>query len=118
MPPATWIAHHRPADGELVGYLSPEDSGYLPRTVFGYPLGPVAARHEAVRTLEARGLSCLAEGWTLLDEAGDDLRVQILSASPERVVVVDAPYGYYEAGSPRFVLPVPTDRLIPGSPRC
>jgi len=115
--PATWIAHHRPGDDELVGYLCPEDSGYRPRTVFGYPLGPVAARADAARTLETRGLACLAEGWTLLDEDGDDLRVQILSASPERVVVVEAPYGYYEAGSPRFVLPVPTDRLIPGSPR-
>ncbi len=117
MLPSTWIAHYRPGDGELVGYLSPEDSGYLPRTVFGYPLGPAAERADAVHTLETRGLACLAERWTLLDEDGADLRVQILSASPERVVVVDAPYGYYEAGSPRFVLPVPTDRLIPGSPR-
>jgi len=115
--PPTWIAHHRPADDELVGYLSPEDAGYRPRTVFGYPLTPAADRAEAVRTLETRGLACLAEGWTLLDEDGEDLRVQILSASPERVVVVDAPYGYYEASSPRFVLPVPTDRLIPGLPR-
>ena len=117
MLPATWIAHHRPSDGELVGYLCPEESGYRPRTVFGYPLSPVAERVEAVRTLETRGLASLAEGWTLLDEDGDDLRVQILTASPERVVVVEAPYGYYEAGSPRFVLPVPTDRLIPASRR-
>ena len=117
MLPHTWVAHHRPGDSELVGYLSPEDSGYRPRTVFGYPLSPVAERAEAVRTLETRGLASLDEEWTLLAEDGDDLRVQILSASPERVVVVEAPYGYYEAASPRFVLPVPTDRLIPASRR-
>jgi len=115
--PPTWIAHHRPSDGELVGYLCPEESGYRPRTVFGYPLSPVAERAEAAHTLETRGLASLAEGWTLLDEDGDDLRVQILTVSPERVVVVEAPYGYYEAGSPRFVLPVPTERLIPASRR-
>lgn len=90
------VACHR-EDGELVGFLAPAEDGWVPTTVFGYPLGEATDRDSAEDLLLATGLSVLADRWSLRD--GDTwLDALILEARPDAVTVsiVDAnvePYG-------------------------
>lgn len=104
------VACHRD-DGELVGFLTPVDGGWVPTTVFGYPLGEAADRDSAEDLLLAVGLSVLADRWSLFD--GDVwLDAMILEARPDEVTVaiVDAnvePYGQRRT----LRAPVGTDRL-------
>ena len=57
-------------DGEVVGRLVPTAGGWQAETSFGAPLGEITSREEALGTLHATGLSCLAEPWwvSTLDE--------------------------------------------------
>ncbi|MGY4719855.1 hypothetical protein [Naumannella huperziae] len=117
MIPPDWIAHHRADDDELLGYLRPEDDGFVPVTVFGHPLGERGDRDGAAEALDSRGLSYLAEPWLLRAADGSERRVAIIEASPERVVVSGADYAFALAvganvGEP-IELAVPTDRLRP-----
>ena len=80
--------------------------GTTPLSLLGLPLASSREQAEAVRVLEARGLACLAEPWWL--HSGDHaVEVRILEASPDRVHVVEAPFGFYGPGSPRHTLETP-----------
>jgi hypothetical protein len=63
--PTDWTAVHRPADGEHVGYLSPDGAPglVLPRLLTGAPAGPSSAPHRAGELLTARGLEMLDRRW-------------------------------------------------------
>ena len=89
-----WTAYRRPEDGELLGYLAERPDGTVPLTLFGVALGAPGLRAEAEQVLRDRGLASLAEPWALADEDGEEVRVAVLTAYPDRVVVVPAPYGY------------------------
>jgi len=99
-----WTAYRRHEDDELLGYLVQEPGGTVPLTLFGVPLAEAGTPEEAEAVLLARGLSCLAEPWLLRQEDGDEVRVAVLAAYPDRVVVVPAPYGYADPGAQPVVV--------------
>ncbi|MCK0113572.1 hypothetical protein MWU75_15610 [Ornithinimicrobium sp. F0845] len=80
-----WIPVRR-EDGELIGFLAEDSSGWQPRTVFGHPIGEVGEREAAEDRLHAIGMSYLAEKWEVRDGA-DWIGVQLVEASPTRVTV-------------------------------
>ena len=92
--PTTWVPYHRDEDDELLGYLAELPEGTQPLTLFGVPLGPPGGREQAEQTLSDRGLSCLAAPWLLRQASGEEVRVAVVSAYPDRVLVVPAPYGF------------------------
>lgn len=100
-----WIAHRREEDGELVGFLAPAGAGFIPRTVFGYALSEPVDKEAATSTLDAVGLSYLAERWRLR-LADADLAVEIIEASPEQVIVQNVDFGHGNYGE-RFTLRAP-----------
>jgi hypothetical protein len=64
MIPAGWRAHHRPGDGEIVGYLAPAaDSLVTPMSLLGTPLAPAQGTQEAAALLEREGLAVLSRRW-------------------------------------------------------
>ena len=110
MIPSHWVPYRRPSDFELVGYTVHEAAGTVPLNLLGHPLAAPVERAVAIAVLEARGLASLAESWWL--RAGDDeVEVRILEATPDRVRVVEAPYGLYGPDSPRHTLETPVTGL-------
>lgn len=87
----SWVRVHRD-DGELIGFVAQDESGWRPLTVFGHPI-PAAAGDQGVddqESAEARlhsvGLSYLADKWELRD--GEDwISAQLVEASPAGVTV-------------------------------
>jgi hypothetical protein len=109
MVPHSWLPVHRSTDDELVGYLVRESARTTPLTLFGYPLAPPSEPAAALAVLIERGLAILAEPWWLID--GDqEVEVRILEAFPDRVRVVEAPFGFYGPDSPRHTLAAPAAR--------
>jgi hypothetical protein len=114
MTPTGWQPYRRAEDDELVGYLSTDERGTTPLTLFGYPLSDPVDEAAAVEVLQGRGRSALGEPWWLQEEDGSGFRVQILAAYPDEVRVARADYGFVSHDSERRSLPVPTgDRLRP-----
>ncbi len=113
MIPVEWTPCRRPEDAELVGYLTPAGDRVVPVTLFGYPLAGPSDVDTAVAVLRARGLACLADRW-LLSLDSSEVEVRILSASADRLRVVQTEYGYFGPDSPQFTVQVPAaDRLRP-----
>ena len=99
MVPPEWTPYRRPEDDELLGYLTETSAGSVALTLFGVPLGEPGPRDHAEDVLRTRGLSCLAEPWLLRQQDGEEVRVAVLTAYPDRVLVVPAPYGYADSGA-------------------
>ncbi|MEO6957212.1 MAG: hypothetical protein ABI137_10770 [Antricoccus sp.] len=117
MIPQNWVAYRRAEDNEILGYLTPSDDIDLvvPVTLFGYPLSEPTDKDCASDVLEAIGLAYLAEPWLLTtDQHPEPMKVQIVEASPERVVVKGADYGAMEWFNFSFFLEVPATELAPG----
>lgn len=116
MIPQTWTPYRRDEDDELLGYLKPhEDSSscVVPVTVFGYELAGPAQPDDAERVLDSLGLSYLAERWLLsLANRVEPINVQLVEASPERLVVKSVDFGYEEDYGTLFTLDVPVDDRI------
>jgi hypothetical protein len=112
MIPPDWMPYRRPSDGELVGYTVQTADGTTPLSLLGLPLASLCDPAAARQVLRERGLACLAEPWWLGD--GDDkIEVRIIEAYPDRVQVVEAPFGFYGPDSPRHVLAMPATVLSP-----
>lgn len=78
----------RDDDGELCGYVAPDEGRWLSMTVFRGVLGEFDDEHAARRDVESRGLAALAERWMLVDhESGDEQIVCIQQASPDEVTL-------------------------------
>jgi hypothetical protein len=111
--PQTWRQYRRAEDNELLGYLRPVDDApgrYIPVTVFGYALGDPTDEYDAEQILEAVGLSYLADRWLLtLDGRTEPISVQIVEASPQRLLVKNVDFGYEGDIGKTFVLDVPAD---------
>lgn len=91
-----WIAFHRPGDGELTGYLEPDDDGsaFTPLNLIGHVLGDPGSRAHAESVLADRGLTSLANYWWCLaprplPPEGVDLRRPQPEWEWRRVVIVD-----------------------------
>ena len=115
MVPTGWTAYRRAEDDELLGYLAQEPGGTVPLTLFGVPLGEAGTSEQAEAVLRSRGLACLADPWLLTQEDGEEVRVALVAAYPDRVLVVPAPYGYPEPGVATVVVAAVdgADRLRP-----
>ncbi len=117
MIPGQWSPHQRD-DGELIGYLVPDESGLVvPVNLVGHPIGDAMDELAAEQMLEDAGLSYLAEPWLLRRDDGTDQRVVIVEVDADHVVVTDAQFALV-VGRPkdmvdRITLSVPTDRLRP-----
>ena len=114
--PQTWIEHRRAEDNELLGYLRPVDdapSQYIPVSVFGYALEAPSDEYDAQQILESAGLSYLADRWLLtLDGRSEPISVQIVEASPQRLLVKNVDFGYEGDIGTTFLLDVPVDGRI------
>ncbi|WP_417219189.1 hypothetical protein [Arthrobacter sp.] len=88
-----WLATQRD-DGETVGYLEPLSGDYSlvqARNLLGHPVGGPTEFLEAEELLIDRGISELAERWSLRDAPEElDGGVVILEASPDGIVVAHA----------------------------
>jgi len=112
--PPHWTPFHRDEDGELLGYLATDEQGTTPLTLFGYPLATASDEPAAAEVLRRQGLAVLAEAWWLAEPGGGGFRVQILSATPDAVLVARADFGFVSHDSERRRLAVPAgDRLRP-----
>ena len=89
-----WSPLRRESDDELLGYVAATADGSVPLTLFGVALAGPGTREEAEAVLQARGLACLAEPWWFRQDDGEEVRVALVAAYPDRVLVVPAPYGY------------------------
>ncbi len=108
-----WIAHRREHDDELLGFLAPGGVRVQPHvTVFGYPIADPTDREEAKESLDRLGLSYLAERWTLEREGQEPIQVEIVEASPERVVVKNVDFGSELEYGTRFALSAPVDERL------
>jgi hypothetical protein len=112
MTPPHWTAFHRDEDGELLGYLAADDAGTTPLTLFGFPLAPPSDAGRAEEVLRSRGLAVLAEPWWFRESDGTEFRVQILSATPDAVLVARADYGFVSHDSERRRVPVPAGEVL------
>ena len=112
-PTDEWIEHTRDEDNELLGFLVPDGECFVPVTIFGYVLGGPDDRDDASQVLESIGLSCMAERWWLRLDATTRIAVEIVEASPERVVVMSVDYAHKGNFGEWFSLAVPIgdDRL-------
>jgi hypothetical protein len=104
MLPPDWTAYRRPDDDELLGYLAESPDGTVPLALFGVALGPPGTRAEAETVLRDRGLATLADPWALSVGDGEEVRVAVLTAYPDRVLVVPAPYGYADPAAQPVVV--------------
>ncbi|MET4781831.1 hypothetical protein [Glaciihabitans sp. UYNi722] len=108
MIPSEWTEYRRDHDDELLGYLVPRGDDFEPVTVFGYSLAEPSAMADAERVLDSVGLGYLADDW-FLDVDGEWFTVRLSEASPERLRVAIADYGFAGDIGTRFELPVPVD---------
>jgi hypothetical protein len=108
-PTDEWIEHRRAYDDELLGFLVPDGEGFVPVTVFGYPIADPAERDEAEEQLDRLGLSYLAERWNLRLEDETHIQVEIVEASPEQVVVKSVDFGSGLNYGTQFRLSAPVD---------
>lgn len=104
-----WIPYKRKQDEELLGFLAPSDGSFVPLTVFGHALGTPMDQDAAERVLDAVGLSCLAERWRFRTTEGESISIEIIEASPERVVIKNVDFGYEGQYGEQFVLPTPLE---------
>lgn len=104
-----WIEHRRTHDDELLGFLVPDGEGFVPVTVFGYPIAEPAERDEAEEQLNRLGLSYLAERWDLRLEDQTHIQVEIVEASPEQMVVKSVDFGSGLDYGTQFTLSAPVD---------
>lgn len=81
----SWDPVHRD-DGELIGFVSEDATGWRPLTVFGHPIADAGERESAEERLHAVGMSYLADKWEVRD-GQDWISAQLVEASPAGVTV-------------------------------
>ncbi|MCF6745536.1 amidohydrolase [Blastococcus sp. KM273128] len=76
----------RDEDGELLGRVVPTSGGWQAVTTFGAPLGDVSSHDEALETVRALGLSCLAEPWWVCPLGEHEWQeARLMEVHPDRV---------------------------------
>ncbi len=114
MIPPDWTPHRRD-DGELVGWIRPEGDDWVGVDLLGRDATAALDWLDAEAALEEHGIRWLADIWMLDGEADAPLRVRIVEATPDHVVVkLDDGGAVGGPPVPRFELPWPApDRLRP-----
>jgi len=83
----------RREDGELCGYVAPQDGRWRSLTAFGAAFGEHDTERDARQHVAALGLSALADHWTLTDRStGEAQLVCIQQVSPIEITLA---LGYY-----------------------
>lgn len=116
---ADWTPHRR-EDGELIGWIRPEGDAWVGVDLLGRDATAVGEWLDVEEALEKRGLAWLADPWMLERSGGEPLRVRIVEATPEQVVVKEEDFGDVARGTPRHELPWPAPAALrplrPGDP--
>ncbi|OLT30584.1 hypothetical protein BJF83_07580 [Nocardiopsis sp. CNR-923] len=110
MIPGHWRPHRRDEDGELLGYLVPDErERHVPVTLFGHPMGEPGDEHAARAVLDSHGLAYLADRWLLsVPDQDAPINVRIVEVSPRRMRVANDDVGYERVPLGHvFVLDVP-----------
>ena len=125
MLPPDWTPHRRD-DGELLGWIRPEGDEWVAVDLLGREASTPVDWLEAEATLEAIGLSWLADVWVLEMPEGDAWRVRLVEVTPGRageagrIIVQTDDFGAIDVPVERFELawPAPSTlrRREPGEP--
>ncbi len=114
MPQDDWIEHRRPGDRERVGWIRPQDDGFVALDALGREVTGIVDWIAAEEALEERGLQWLADLWQLDLPDGGRERVRIVEVTPQRVVVATDNFGAIEVVTRTYTLPFPApDALRP-----
>lgn len=102
-----WIAHRRAGDRELLGWMQPEDDGFVVIDLLGRRRTDPLEWLTAEETLEAIGIGYLADLYELRLDSGEWLRVRLAEVSPTSILakkddfgVIGAEQVYYPLGFP------------------
>lgn len=107
MPTTDWIAHRRPDDREPIGWIRPAGEDWVAVDLLGREItGPVEWL-DAEEALEAHGIGWLADVWALEGRGEQPLRVRVVEATPDHVVVQTDDFGAIDAVVERYELPWP-----------
>lgn len=93
-------------DGELVGFVTAESSGWAARTAFGVALAQTTDREDAETYLTSHGLSYLADRWEWHD-GSDWMRVDLVEVSPSEVSLMLSDFGHPDRYGERHTLRAP-----------
>lgn len=96
---------NREDDGELLGYIAQDASGWDAQTIFGYSIERVESRSDAERIVRSRGLEFLTGLWEYLDSDDRAWHTCILKEVYEHKVVVirTGPMGYQDPDDYKMV---------------
>lgn len=81
--------HLREDDGELLGFVVHDSSGWQAQTVFGYTISRAATQAAAVAILDEQGEEFLKGVWQYLDSDDRDWRPCIIKKAYEHQVILN-----------------------------
>jgi hypothetical protein len=96
---------HRTDDGELLGFIAPDGSGWQALTLFGYLIERTTSQEAAEAILRERGLAFLMGIWQYLDEDDNRWHTCVLKEAYEHQVTVlrTTPMGYQDPDDYKMV---------------
>ena len=105
-----WIEHRR-ADGELLGWMTPDGDGYAVVDLLGREVGASLDWLTAEELLEQRGLGYLAEPFLLERADGEPIRVRIVEVNTRLIRLKKDDYGDMSAPAYEYTLswPAPSE---------
>lgn len=106
-----WTPHRRD-DGEVLGWIRPEGSGWVAVDILGRDVTGAVEWLDAEEALDARGLGWLAEKWMLERDGAAPLAVRLVEVTPERVVVKSEDFGAIDAPLRTYVLAWPAPAAL------
>ncbi|MEB4616010.1 hypothetical protein [Leucobacter sp. M11] len=108
-----WIEHRR-EDGERIGWILPEDEGFVVIDLLGRRRSDAVDWFTAEQLLEDTGLGYLAEPFELRRADDSWVRVRLVDLSPEHIRVKTEDWGDVTASVEEYTLPFPLpDSLRP-----
>ncbi|MFK4789400.1 hypothetical protein [Microbacterium sp. ZW T5_56] len=112
MIPDDWTEHRRAEDRELLGWIRPEGDAWVAVNLLGREVPGVVDWLDAEASLDAIGLSWLADKWVLDREDGRAWAVRLVEVAPERIVVKTDDFGAIDASVEVIVLEWPAPRTL------
>ncbi|CAN5160443.1 hypothetical protein BH11ACT5_BH11ACT5_11330 [soil metagenome] len=118
-----WIAHRRPGDRELLGWMLPEGDGFVVIDLLGRRRTEAIDWLDAEEALEEIGIGYLADLYELQLDSGEWLRVRLAEVSPTTIIAKKDDFGdmnadqvYYPLGFPMPATLRPMQPLRPLHP--
>lgn len=112
--PENWIEHRRGRDGELLGWMRPDDDGFVVIDLLGRERTAAVDWFEAEEALDELGIGYLADPYELRLESGGWLRVRLAEVSTAGIRAKKDDWGDMTAPQVFYSLPFPPgDRLRP-----